>query len=68
MNNNPVTDLVLGEDKALNVQFRLSNEGVEPAIGTNLEFSLPIDLDLMDSEESHCNKQHIEEGSGGEVI
>ena len=68
MNDNSVTDLVLGEDKALNVKFQLSNEGVEPAIGTNFEFSLPIDLDLMDSEESHCNKQHIEEGSGAEVI
>ena len=61
-------DLVLGEDNELNVNFGLSNIGIEPAIGTNFTFSLPVDLEIMDLEGTHCTKQHLDhEGSGGEV-
>ena len=61
-------DLVLGEDNELNVNFRLSNNGIEPAIGTNFTFSLPVDLEIMDLEGTQCTKQHLDhEGSGGEV-
>ena len=61
-------DLVLGKDNELNVNFRLSNNGIEPAIGTNFTFSLPVDLEIMDLEGTHCTKQHIDhEGSGENV-
>ena len=61
-------DLVLGEDNELNVNFRLSNIGKEPAIGTNFTFSLPVDLEIMDLEGTQCTQQHIDnEGSGEDV-
>ena len=63
-----MSDLVLGEDDKLNVKFRLSNDGKEPAIGTNFTFSLPVDLEIIEDENSHCMKQHMTfEGSGEEV-
>ena len=65
-----ITNLVLGQDSSLNINFRLSNVGDEPAIGTNFSFALPLDLDIIDDEDSHC-KKHFKEGDNegsGEIV
>ena len=61
-------DLVLGEDKELNMNFRLSNIGKEPAIGTDFTFSLPVDLEIMDLEGTQCKKQHKDHEGSGEMV
>ena len=61
-----ITNLVLGQDKSLNVKFKLANVGEEPAIGTNFTFAFPIDLELLDDEMFRCQKQFFDyDGSGG---
>ena len=61
-------DLVLGEDNELNVNFRLSNIGKEPAIGTDFTFSLPVDLEIMDLEGTQCKKHYIDHEGSGETV
>ena len=61
-----VTDLVLGQNKTINVKLKIANIGEEPAIGTNFTFSFPIDLELLDDEKFRCQKQFFDyDGSGG---
>ena len=57
-----IPEIVLGEDKVLDVKFVLSNTGNEPAIGIVFQFSFLMNLEFVDGEKYDCKKTVI---SGG---
>ena len=57
-----IPEIVLGEDKVLDVKFVLSNTGNEPAIGIIFQFSFLMNLDFVDGEKYDCKKKVINGG------
>ena len=58
-----IPEIVLGQDKVLDVKFVLSNTGNEPAIGIVFEFSFKMNLEFVDAEKFDCKKEVM--GQGG---
>ena len=54
------TNLVLGKDDILNIKFKLSNDGEDPAFGTQIHFPLPLDLPIIGSDKVQCSSRFID--------